>query len=226
MKAVGYVRVSTDEQANSGLSLTYQREKINAYCVATDLELVTVIEDAGKSAKNMNRNGLQTALEMIRRGEVEALVILKLDRLTRSVKDLGTIIEFFAHDRRALVSVQDSINTTTAAGRLVLNVLGSVAQWEREAIGERVKAAWTVKRGKGEKCGKEIPFGYRLGDDGKTLILHAKEQEAVKTMLRLRARGLSLRKIGEELSRRGIETKNGGQWHAQTIKQILGATAQ
>jgi len=87
-KAIGYIRVSTDDQAESGLSLTHQRAKVEAYCIATDLSLVEVIEDAGESAKSMKRPGLQRAMESIRKGEAGALVILKLDRLTRSVRDL------------------------------------------------------------------------------------------------------------------------------------------
>lgn len=223
MKSVGYIRVSSEEQAESGLSLAHQRAKIEAYSLAMDFELVAVIEDAGKSAKNMNRPGLIHALEMIRRKEADSLIILKLDRLTRSVKDLGTLVETFEKTGAALISVQDSINTTTAAGRLVLNVLGSVAQWEREAIGERTAAALAVKKDRGEKTGGTVPFGYDLSEDGTTLTPNPNEQEAIRVMMELKSRGYSLRAIGKELLSRGFTSKSGGRWHAKVVKGIVEA---
>lgn len=221
MKAIGYIRVSTEEQATSGLSLAHQKAKIEAYCLAMDIELVEVIEDAGKSAKNLKRPGIIRALDMIRRKEAAGLVILKLDRLTRSVKDLGSLVETFEKTGAALISVQDSINTTTAAGRMVLNILGSVAQWEREAIGERTAAALQVKKGRGEFIGgRKTPYGFDLAADGVTLTPNQKEQEALAILRALRAEGLSYRKIGAELTRRGIPTKNGGEWQAMTIRNL------
>lgn len=222
MKSVGYIRVSSEEQAESGLSLAHQRAKIEAYALAMDLELAAIIEDAGKSAKNMNRPGLTHALEMIRRKEADSLIILKLDRLTRSVKDLGTLVETFEKTGAALISVQDSINTTTAAGRLVLNVLGSVAQWEREAIGERTAAAMRVKQERGELVGR-VPYGFDLDTDGRTLTPNQGEQETLSLLRELRSTGLSYRKIGAELTRRGISTKNGGAWQAMTIRNLCEA---
>jgi DNA invertase Pin-like site-specific DNA recombinase len=133
-KAVGYIRVSTEKQADHGVSLEAQQTKLAAYAALYDIELVEVIVDAGVSAKTLSRAGLQRALGMLRKGQANALVVAKLDRLTRSVKDLGTLVEeYFSADNITLLSVADSIDTRTAAGRLVLNVLGSVAQWEREA---------------------------------------------------------------------------------------------
>ena len=218
-KAIGYVRVSTEEQAESGLSLAHQRAKVEAYCIATDLDLVAVIEDAGESAKSLNRPGVQKVIEAVKAGEVAAVVILKLDRLTRSVRDLGTLVDLFDKTGAALVSVQDSINTQTAAGRLVLNVLGAVAQWEREAIGERTAAAMAVKKDRGELVGS-VPYGFNLSEDGKTLVSDPREQEALATMRRLRVEGLSFRKIGAELTNQGYQTKNGGPWLPMTIRNL------
>lgn len=219
MKVIGYVRVSTEEQAESGLSLAHQKAKIEAYAAAMDFELVGIIEDAGKSAKNLNREGIQAAMKMIATREAEGLVILKLDRLTRSVKDLGALVELFDKTGAALVSVQDSINTQTAAGRMVLNILGSVAQWEREAIGERTAAALQVKKGRGERVGA-IPYGYDLGTDGINLVENSHEQAGLKIIRELRAAGMSLRKIATELSFRGYHPKMGRTWQAKTILNL------
>lgn len=226
MKAIGYIRVSTTEQAESGLSLAHQRSKVEAYAQAMDLDMVAVIEDAGESAKSLNRPGIQKALDMIRKGEAQALVILKLDRLTRSVKDLGTLVETFEKTGAALISVQDSINTSTAAGRLVLNVLGSVAQWEREAIGERTSAALAVKKSRMEKTGGLVPFGFNADEHGK-LTPNVNEQEAAALMRELRSAGMSFAKIAAELNLRGVATKTGGTWAPMTVKRVCdsGVTA-
>lgn len=219
-KAIGYIRVSTQEQAESGLSLSYQGAKIRSYCEALDIELLDVVADAGFSAKSMNRPAMQDIIKMIERKEVDAVVILKLDRLTRSVKDLGFITELINKTGVALVSVQDSINTSTAAGRLVLNVLGSVAQWERESNGERVKAAMSVKKSAGQRVG-DVPYGFDLADDGVTLVENPNEQKALELIRELRAKGLSFRKIANELKSRGIETKKGrSTWQPKTISNL------
>ena len=165
MKAIGYIRVSTDEQAREGISLAAQEAKIRAYCDLYDLDLVRVVVDAGVSAKTLHRPGLGEALAALDGGEAEALVIAKLDRLTRSVADWGTLIDRYFAKRCALLSVADQIDTRTAAGRLVLNVLVSVAQWEREAIGERTVAALAHKKTLGEHVGAPA-FGYRVEGTG------------------------------------------------------------
>ncbi|NCB40478.1 MAG: recombinase family protein [Erysipelotrichia bacterium] len=224
MNAIGYIRVSTADQADSGLSLQYQESKIRAYAEAMDITLVDVVADAGFSAKSMNRPAIQGIISQIKNKTVDAVIILKLDRLTRSVKDLGAIVELIEKNNVALVSVQDSINTSTAAGRLILNVLGSVSQWEREANGERVKAALSVKKGAGERVGT-IPYGFDLAADGVALVENADEQNTLKIIRKLRSEGLSLRKIGAELDKRGISTKKGGKWQATTIKQLCEVTA-
>lgn len=220
MKAVGYIRVSTEEQADSGLSLKHQRSKIAAYAHAADLELCEVFEDAGRSAKDLKRPGIQSALSMIEQGSARALVVLKLDRLTRSVKDLGHLVEFFDKTKAVLISVQDSINTSTAGGRLVLNVLGSIAQWEREAIGERTAAALAVKVADGEKIGGTVPYGFDVDAKGR-LKPNMTEQTALVLIKRWRKRRISLREIGRRLLARGFRPKVAKEWHPQVIKQLL-----
>ena len=153
-KAVGYVRVSSEQQATEGVSLDAQRYKMRAYCKAMDIDLIDIIADEGYSASNLKRPGLRAALAMLRNGQARTLIVVKLDRLTRCVKDLGTLCEQYFSDEKAytLMSLSDSIDTRSASGKLVLNVLTSVAQWEREAIADRTKEAmanasnWTVWR--------------------------------------------------------------------------------
>ncbi len=224
MKAIGYARVSTGDQAESGLSLQHQESKIKAYCEAMDITLSGVLVDAGYSAKSLNRPAMQEALELIKSKSVDAIVILKLDRITRSVKDLGELVELIEKKGVALVSVQDSINTTTAAGRLCLNMLASISQWEREAISERTAAALQVKKASGQRVGT-IPFGYNLADDGISLIENSDEQTTLNLIRRLRDRGMSFNRIAADLTRRGIATKKGGKWAAQTVSNLCQGAA-
>jgi len=223
MNVIGYARVSTDEQARGGVSLDAQVAKIKAYCDLYGLTIVEMIVDAGESAKTLKRPGLQRGLMMLRKKQAEGLVCCKLDRLSRSVKDWNTLIDGYFGEKagRQLFSVADSIDTRTAAGRLVLNVLMSVAQWEREAIGERTKDALAHKQRNGERVGK-VRYGYSVAEDGKTLISILAEQENIGLIRALRGQGRTLRQIAEELTARGIPTKEGnGQWTHTAVARII-----
>src|SRR5258707_13896148 len=196
-RAVAYLRVSTEKQADKGVSLDAQRAKVKAYAQLYDLELVEVVIDAGASAKTLDRPGLQRALNLLRADRAEALLVAKLDRLTRSVPDLGRLVEeYFAKNKWALLSVGEQIDTRSAAGRLVLNVLGSVSQWEREAIAERTSAALQHKAAQGEYIGGSVPFGYRLAAEGEQIEPNPAEQAVLTEARALKAAGLSLRSIG------------------------------
>lgn len=220
-KAVGYIRVSTDKQADHGISLDAQRTKLTAYAALYDIELVAVIVDAGVSAKTLKRPGLQQALGMLKKGEADALLVAKLDRLTRSVKDLGTLLDEYFADAFTLLSVADSIDTRTAAGRLVLNVLMSVAQWEREAIRERTTEAMHHLKGQGRKTGGDVPYGFTVAADGTTLVAEAEEQAILQAIRSARQRGLSQRAVVRELAQQGITTRKGTPFILRQVQRIM-----
>jgi site-specific DNA recombinase len=217
-KVVGYIRVSTEKQADSGISLSAQRAKIEAYAVAMDLDLVAIVEDAGISAKTLDRAGLRSALSMLTSGRADALLVVKLDRLTRSVRDLGDLVERYFASRFSLLSMSDAIDTRTAAGRLVLNVLTSVAQWEREATGERTRDALAHKKAKGEFCGGQAPYGF--SNENGVLIRNEAEQSVIATIKDFVRAGMSKNGIAHELNRAGIAPRSGKVWHAQQIKRM------
>lgn len=220
MKAIGYVRVSTEEQANSGLSLDMQKTKIRAQAEALGFELIEVIEDAGRSGKDLHRPGAERLLEQVRARAVDAVIVLKLDRLTRSVRDLGFLLDLFTKSNVAFIAVVDAINTATASGRFMVNVLGSIAQWERETISERTVAALNVKRSRGEKLGGRVPYGY--GVAGGKLIPDEIEQKGVRIIREMHREGYSFRQIGAELDLNGYIPRGGGpHWSAQSVKQVL-----
>ena len=229
-RVVGYIRVSTDVQAEEGVSLDAQRAKLEAYAVACDLELVAIREDAGVSAKTLARPGLQAALEDLKSGRADGLLVAKLDRLTRSVRDLGSLLESYFGARFSLLSVADAIDTRTAAGRLVLHVLTSVAQWEREAIGERTRDALRHLQACGVRIGG-VALGWRRGEatdaDGRRVWVEDLGELATAARIRaLRASGASLRAIVTALEAEGRPTKRGGRWAPATVSKVLAREAQ
>ena len=206
MKVVGYIRVSTDDQAREGVSLAAQQAKLRAYAELYELELIGIDVDAGLSAKTLKRPGLQQALARLKAREAEALLVVKLDRLTRSVKDLGHLVEtYFLAGKWLLMSVNDQIDTRTAAGRMVLNILASVSQWEREAIGERTADAMRHLKATGQVYSRPV-----FSDADTLAQIHA-----------MRAAGWTLQAIADELTAAGVPTVRGGVWAPATIRGIL-----
>jgi DNA invertase Pin-like site-specific DNA recombinase len=221
-RTIAYLRVSTDKQADRGVSLDAQQAKAEAYAELYDLDIVEVVIDAGASAKTLDRPGLKRALDLLKAGKAEALLVVKLDRLTRSVTDLGKLVErYFAPGKAALLSVSEQIDTRSAAGRLVLNVLASVSQWEREAIGERTSAALRHKAAQGEYTGGDVPYGFRLACCGERLEPEPREQALLAQARRLRKKGLSLRAVARELVARGFRTRRGGAFAPVQVKRML-----
>ena len=204
-KAIGYIRVSTDKQADQGVSLEAQKAKIEAYAMLYDLEMVDYVIETG-SAKDTHRDGLQEALGALTSGKAEALIVVKLDRLTRSVADLGRLVETY-FQKHALLSVGEQIDTRSAAGRLVLNVLASVSQWEREVIGERTSAAMQHMKAQGQYTGGKPPYGFQVVNG--ELIENESEQAVLVLTRKYREKGMSLRKIAQALSEAGLQTRNG-----------------
>jgi site-specific DNA recombinase len=224
MTAIGYVRVSTDKQAGQGVSLEAQAGKIRAMAVVHGAELIDIIVDGGESAKSLQRPGMERLLTLVDGKKVQAVIVAKLDRLTRSVKDLCTLLERFERRSVALISVAESLDTGSAAGRLVLNIMTAVSQWEREAIGERTRDALSHKRNRGERVGN-IPFGSRLADDGQHLEPDPVEQTALAEIRRLRSDGAAMRKIAATLNQRAYLTRRGTPWRLESVARVLNGAA-
>jgi len=215
---VGYVRVSTEDQAREGVSLDAQEARIAAYGAALGFEVSEVVRDAGISAKSLDRPGMARILDGIRRREIGRVIILKLDRVTRSTRDLAELLELFASNDAALVSVSEHLDTASAAGRLAVNMLGVVAQWEREAIGERTSSALAHKRQRGMAYGS-TPFGYRR--DGDRFVPEPEEQAALREAQRLDRSGASFREIAAMLAARGAKPHRATVWHASSVRAML-----
>lgn len=216
MQAIGYVRVSTADQATEGVSLAAQGERIAAYCVAHEWELTAVYIDAGESAKSLDRAGLHAALEAVESGDV--LIALKLDRLTRSVVDFYELAERCEAAGVRLAAVQESLDTGTASGRMVTSILASLSQFEREQISERTAAALAYKKAQGEHIGR-VPFGFRVGTDGR-LQENAGELATIQRLKRWRRRGASFREIARRLEAQGVESR-GAKWSHTGVRSLV-----
>lgn len=217
--AVGYVRVSTQEQADKGVSLTNQKAKLEAYCELNGLDLIRVIEDAGASGKDLKRDGMQELLSLVRSGRAGAVVVYKLDRLSRRVLDTLALIESFEKAGVEFHSINERLDTSTALGRFFLNLTAALAQMERDVLRERTSDALQGKKARGERAG-QIPFGYRLARDGVHLVKEPAEQKAMGCVATLREKGYSLREICEALEKSGLSPR-GKRWHPQTVSNIL-----
>ena len=226
-RVVGYVRVSHEEQARHGVSLEVQRSKLMAYAQAMDLDLVEVFSDEGASAKNLKRPGIQAALAAMHEGRADGLLVCKLDRLTRSLMDLHKLLasHFGEKAGKSLISLGESIDTRSASGRMLINLLMTVAEWEREIIGERTRDALQFRKRQGVQLGRPA-YGWSrsaLVDPvtERLIVERRKDEDAIASEIRAaRAAGKTYQAIADRLTARNVPTKRGGQWSNKVVRSI------
>lgn len=197
--------MSTDEQAASGLGLEAQRETIQRYADAHGWDVEWYV-DAGESGKSLDRPALQEALTRLhpKKRDVDGLVVAKLDRLSRSVADFAGLLELAQKRGWSVVAIDLGVDTSTAAGELVANVMASVAQWERRVISERTSAALQSAKVRGVKLGRPV-----------TLPATSEAR-----LLELRAAGLTQAATAVQLNTEAVPTGRGGRWHASTVARV------
>ena len=230
MGAIGYIRCSTQEQADSGLGLDAQAERIRAYGLLKGLGLIDLITDAGESGGKplASREGGQRLLDAIRERRADAVVLLKLDRGFLNATDCLTTVEQWERKGVALHILDlggNAIDTTSAAGRFMLVVLAGAAEMERNLTRERTKSAMAVKRANGQRIGT-VPYGFDLGGDGVALVPNESEQAVIGDIKAMRSHGMKLKQIASELTARGVPTKTGKsqRWTHQAVARIVTRT--
>ena len=220
-KAIGYIRVSTDEQAQEGYSLQMQENKIRAYCELHDLDLMDVIVDAGISGQNIKgRPDALQLMSLIRGKKISSVVVYKLDRLSRSLRDLIEIADLLKKKRVALHSVTEKLDSSTPHGKFFFNITGSLAELERETISDRVKSGMAEKKAQGGRITRHAPYGYQFTPDGK-LIENLQEQRIVKRIRQLNSNGFSIRAIEQKLFNEGILNRSSKKLTGTQIWRIL-----
>jgi len=223
-QAIAYLRVSTEEQAEHGVSLDAQEAKVRAYCALHDLALANILVDAGVSAgKSLGtRPGGSEVLDAVRAGTVDCVVAIKLDRLFRNAGDCLTTVEAWEKKSVALHLVDmggSSVDTSTAMGKFMLTVMAGVAEMERNLTRERTRTALQHKRSRRERTGA-IPYGWQLDTDGVHLVPVDAEQAVITEARKLRNAGLSLRAVARELAQRGLTSRKGKVFNATQIKRL------
>jgi len=203
---IGYVRVSTDEQSNSGLGLRAQRAAIRAEASRHGWTLVEIFEDVASGKSLRRRPGLEAAFAAVASGAADGLIVSKLDRLSRSVRDFAEILCRFQRNGWALVVMDLGVDTSTIMGAAMAQMVSVFSELERKRIAERTREALAVKKASGVRLGRPptVP------------------QAVVRRIQRQRARGESLRAIADSLNRDEVPTAQGGaQWYAATVRGIL-----
>jgi DNA invertase Pin-like site-specific DNA recombinase len=217
-RVVAYIRVSTGRQADTGSSLEAQESALRAFAKFRGLELVRIEVDAGLSASSLERPGLQRALSALDSFEAQGILVVKLDRLTRSVRDFCDLCDtYFKDGQNILLSVHESVDTSNAMGRMVLNILMSVSQWEREAASERTQAVKAHLKTSGAYAGGWPPYGYELDEDG-NLIENAEEAAILIQARAFRQGGMSIRSVAAALP---ANPRTGKPFNATQIVRMM-----
>lgn len=206
MRVIAYVRVSTNEQADSGAGLAAQRDAIATACTMRSWTVVETIEDAGFSAGTLNRPGITRALDLLHHGMADGLVVAKLDRLSRSLLDFSMLMEQARKEKWNLVALDLGVDTSTPAGEMMAAVLATFSQFERRLIGQRTKDALAQKRSQGVRLGRpaNVPA------------------DVVGTIVGMRSAGATYACIAEHLNDANVPTAQGGQrWHPSTVHGVV-----
>jgi len=204
MKAIGYVRVSTDQQAASGAGLAAQKAAIELEAARRGWQLLEIIEDAGVSGKKMARPGMDRARTMLKTGEADVLIAAKLDRVSRSALDFLQLAHHAKQEGWEIVVLDANLDSSSPMGRFAIGVLALVAELERDMIAERTRVALAARRAEGVKLG-------RPGVDPVTLA----------RITELRKAGVSFGRIADTLTDEGRPTSLPGRsWHASSIRAI------
>lgn len=219
MRLIGYIRVSTNAQAESGLGLDAQRDVITRFAASGGHSIVGWEIDAGESGKSLDRPALQRALLHLESGGADGLAIAALDRLTRSVVDLMNVTKRINDAGWQLLCAREHIDTTSPTGRLVLTILGVIAEWEREQCSHRTKAALAAKRARGECLGGKVPYGLRK--EGRRYVAEPAEQALIAVAVELYAQGLTLGGVAREMNERGLRARSGAKFAPAHISRML-----
>ena len=219
--AIGYIRVSTEEQADSGLGLEAQRERIKAFCTLKDLQLIEIFEDAGISGgKHLETRPAGAKLMAAARKGKPVVIVAKLDRLFRSVANAAAVIDDFGRKGIELVAIAEGFDMTNPYGRAMAQMGSVFAELERAMIRERTRNAMDVKRKSGDRISRHEPYGWTFGPEGKLVEVES-EQDAIRLMRGLREKGSTYEEIADVLSKSGVKPKRAESWARATVRLIL-----
>lgn len=205
MRAIGYLRVSTQEQGDSKLGLEWQESVVREEVSRRGWDLIDLRSDVASGKSLRRRDELGRTLRDLRDGQADALVVAKLDRLSRSVLDFAGVMETANREGWSLAVLDLGVDTTTTNGKLIAHIMIALAQWERELIGDRTRAALKAVKARGTHVGRKANVS----------------EETLRLIRSLRSAGLSWQKVADALTAEGVPTSQGGQWHAATVRRLI-----
>ncbi len=217
-----YIRVSTEDQAKDGFSIPAQKEKLTKYSEINDWNIYDYYIDDGISGKNIkDRSEVNRLIKDIKDGKVDNVLVYKLDRITRSLKDLIYLIELFESYSCTFNSQTEKIDTSNAVGRMFVKIIGIFAEFERENLAERVAFGYEQKTREGNYTNTNGVYGYDYIVGEQRLVVNEAEKELVNMIYDMYIDGMSYDKIANKFNKDGVPTKRGGHWASSTIKSIL-----
>ncbi|RKJ56835.1 recombinase family protein [bacterium 1XD42-1] len=217
-----YIRVSTAEQAKEGFSIPAQIEKLKNYAIVNDWDIIDFYIDDGKSGKDIEgRPEVQRLIADVNSGKVNNVLVYKLDRLTRSVKNLIELIELFEENNCCFNSLTEKLDTSNAVGRMFIKIIGIFAEFERENLAERVAFGYEQKTREGNYTNCNGVYGYDYIEGSGELVINEEEKQIILEIFEKYLNGYSMTQIVKDLISKGIPTKRNGKWCQSTICSIL-----
>ncbi|MCE2613737.1 recombinase family protein [Flavobacteriaceae bacterium D16] len=219
MKVLGYIRVSTKMQSDKGSSLRLQKSKIKSYCNLNEMELVEIYEDKGKSGMTLDkRDGYRDMINYIKSNKIDCVVVWSLSRLGRKLKDVVAFMEFLKCNNIQFYCIKEGLTNDDNIGGLIMNILGSINEFEAEIIRERIRDVKRHKKAKGEVYGR-LKYGWN--NENGYLVKNKTELKVIKRVKNLRSRGYSWRKISNRLNKDGIPSKEGKLWYDGSLYNMM-----
>ena len=218
-KILGYVRVSSEIQKRKNNSIPLQKKKINEYCKLNDYDLVEIYEDDGISGMSIEkRNGYCKMIDYMKNNDIDGVVVWSLSRLGRRMKDVVEFMDYLKRNKIGFYSIKENLNNDDKVGGLIMNILGSINEFEVEMIRERIRDIKRDKKEKGEVYGRMM-YGYD-NINGK-MIENKFEKNIIRRIKNFRSRNWSWRKISNRLNEEGVKSKEGSIWYDGSLYNMM-----
>ena len=219
MKVLGYVRVSSAVQKIKNNSIPLQKRKINDYCKLNDFDLVQIYEDDGISGMSINKRlGYKNMISFMKENQIDGIVVWSLSRLGRKMKDVVEFMDYLKKNNIRFCSIKENLSNDDKIGSLIMNILGSINEFEVEVIRERIKDVKRNKKENNEVYGR-LMYGYD-NVNGK-LVINQTERNTIKRIKNLRSRKWSWRRISNKLNEEGILSKVGNKWYDGSLYNVM-----
>ena len=217
-KVIGYVRVSTEIQVEKDNSVRNQIDSIKKYCESVGYDLVGMFQDEGISGLRNDREGLNEMMDVIKRDNIDMVVVYSLSRLGRKLVDVIGWIDDLEKKNVEFLSIKENFGSSGVVGKLMMNILGSINEFEVGVLSERIRDVKKFKKSKKEVYGGKICFGWKRDND--VLVRDEGELKVLDDINDMRVMGWSYIRISKYLNGNGVVSKNGGRWYSSSVRSV------